>query len=359
MALRYAINGMGRIGRALLRVARERPELELAAVNDLVLPPAMARLLARDSIHGRFAGTVSACAAGLRVDGREVPVWQEPDPARIDWGAAEVEVVVEATGSFVGRALAAAHLGPAGARPGARWVVVSANPDPADLADVTLCQGVNDGDLDPARHAVISNGSCTTNCLALVAKVLHDSFGLRGGLATVVHSYTENQRLLDAAHPDPRRARAAAQNIIPISTTTPQTLGLVLPELAGRIAGYVVRVPAPMVAMLDLSAELARAAEPEAVRQAFRAAAGGPLGAVLGVAEDELVSSDFIGEARSGVVDLPLVAAVDRLVRVVAWYDNEWGYANRLADLLVRLARIPRASSSRAAMPVVHGSNPS
>jgi glyceraldehyde 3-phosphate dehydrogenase len=371
MTLRYGINGLGRIGRALLRAARERPELELTAVNDLVPATELARLLARDSVRGRFPGTVLAAApaelaasgtaapaagaGGLWLDGRLVPVCQEPDPARIDWGAAAVEVVVEASGRFLGRRQAAAHLDAgvapggagrsAGSRRGARRVVLTANPDPADLVDVTLCRGVNDGDLDPARHLVISNGSCTTNCLALVLKVLHEAFGVRGGMATVVHSYTGNQRLLDAAHADPRRARAAAQNIIPISSTTPAALGLVLPALAGRIAGFVVRVPTPMVAMLDLAVELARPAEPELVRQAFRAAAAGPLGAVLGVAEDEPVSSDFIGDARSGVVDLPLVAAVDRLVRVVAWYDNEWGYANRLVDLLVRLASLAAATA--------------
>jgi glyceraldehyde 3-phosphate dehydrogenase len=364
MALRYGINGMGRIGRALVRVARERPELELAAVNDLVPPAPLARLLARDSVHGPFAGTVSAGEDWLRVDGRRVRAWQQPDPARVEWDAAGVEAVVEATGRFLGRRRAAGHLGAAGSTAGVRWVVLSANPDPDDLADVTLCQGVNDADLDPAHHAVISNGSCTTNCLALVAKVLRESFGLRGGLATVVHSYTESQRLLDAAHPDPRRARAAAQNIIPIPTTTPRTLGLVLPELAGRISGFVVRVPSPMAAMLDLSAELGRAADPEEVRQAFRAAAAGPRGALLGVAEEELVSSDFIGDPRSGVIDLPLIATVDRLVRVVAWYDNEWGYANRLADLLVRLAGVSRAASSpapaatAAPAPAIHGREP-
>jgi glyceraldehyde 3-phosphate dehydrogenase len=264
-------------------------------------------------------------------------------------------VVVDASGRFLARARAAAHLGwggsgasgdgrdggaggngyPGGA--GVRWVVLSANPDFADLADVTVCRGVNDGDLDLGRQAVISGGSCTTNCLALVAKVLDEAFGLRRGLATVVHSYTENQSLLDAAHADPRRSRAAGLNIVPVATTTPAALGLVLPALAGRIAGCVARVPTPMVAMLDLAADLAAVPDAAAVRQAFREAASGPLAGILGVTDEELVSSDFIGDPRSGVVDLPLVESLDGLVRVVAWYDNEWGYAHRLADLLERI----------------------
>jgi glyceraldehyde 3-phosphate dehydrogenase len=342
MALRFGINGLGRVGRALARVAGQRPELQLAAANDVVAAPILARLLARDSVHGPFGSQVAAVAGGLDVDGRFVPIWQEPDPARIDWRSQRVDVVVEATGRFLGRAQAAGHLAAPG---GAGHVVLSANPDPGDLADVTVCRGVNDGDLDPARHAVISGASCTTNCLALVAKVLDDSFGLRRGVATVIHSYTESQRLLDGAHADPRRARAAGLNIVPVATTTPAALGLVLPSLAGRIAGLTVRVPTPVVAMLDLVADLRDAPAAAAVRQAFRAASDGALAEVLGAVDDALVSSDFVGEPRSGVVDLPLIEERDGLVRVVAWYDNEWGYANRLADLLVRLATAAAAAA--------------
>jgi glyceraldehyde 3-phosphate dehydrogenase len=343
MPLPFAINGLGRVGRALLRLAWRRPELALVAVNDVVPPAVLARLLARDTVHGPFPGTVAATPGGLVIDGREVPVTAEPEPGRIPWAAAGAAVVVEATGRFLGREAAGAHLGGT-----VRRVVISANaeggPD-APGADLTLCLGINEGDLAPG-HAVISNSSCTTNGLALVAKVLHESFGLRRALMSTVHSYTENQRLLDLAHADPRRSRAAALNIIPTSTTAAAALGLLLPELAGRVAGYAVRVPTPAVALLDLTAELARPATAEEVRDAFRAAVAGGLGRVLGVSEEELVSSDFVNDPRSAVVDLPLVQALGAgeagggsLVRVVAWYDNEWGYANRLADLLGLLAR--------------------
>jgi glyceraldehyde 3-phosphate dehydrogenase len=271
----------------------------------------------------------------LAIGDRRVPVFQESDPARVDWSRAGVEVVVEATGRFLRRERAAAHLGGS-----VRRVILSANADPLDPADVTLCLGLNEGELDPERHAVVSNGSCTTNCLALVAKVLHASFRVRRALMSAVHSYTENQRLLDLPHPDPRRSRAAALNIIPTSTTAPEALGLVLPELAGQIDGFAVRVPTPAVAMLDLVAELEAEVTAEEIRRAFREAAAGELDGVLGVCEEELVSSDFVNDPRSAVVDLPLVQVTGgHLARIVAWYDNEWGYTHRLADLLERLAR--------------------
>lgn len=335
MLIRYGINGFGRIGRALLRAARGREEIELAAVNDVVPAHVLARLLARDTVHGPYPGEVRAREGGLEIDGRFVPVSQESDPARIDWTDAGVSVVVEATGRFIRRSQAAAHL-----RGTVRRVVISANADPRDPADVTVAAGVNDGSFDPGRHAVLSNASCTTNALALMAKVLHDRFGLRRGLMSTVHSYTENQRLLDLPHPDPRRSRAAAVNIIPTSTTAAEALGLLIPELTGRVTGFAVRVPTPVVAMLDLVADLEREARPEEVRQAFRDAAGGELAGWLGVTEEELVSSDFVNDPRSAVVDLPLVQGTGSLARVVAWYDNEWGYAHRLADLLARLARM-------------------
>jgi len=344
MPIRFAINGLGRVGRALLRVAHDRDGLELAAVNDVVPAPQLARLVARDTVHGPFARRVEAVEGGIAISGRTIPVFQQPDPAAIDWSREGVEVVVEATGRFLRRTAAAGHLGGT-----VRWVILSANSDPADPADATICLGVNDGeirDLDPARqaagHQIISNSSCTTNCLTLVAKVLHDRFGVRRALMSTVHSYTENQRLLDLPHPDPRRARAAALNIIPTGTTATRTLGLLLPELAGRIEGFAVRVPAPAVAMMDLVADLESAAmtvTAEAIRQAFRDAAAGPMAGLLGITDEELVSSDFIGDPRSAVIDLPLVqVAGGGLARVVAWYDNEWGYAHRLADLLGRLA---------------------
>ncbi|HWM93554.1 MAG TPA: glyceraldehyde 3-phosphate dehydrogenase NAD-binding domain-containing protein [Thermoanaerobaculia bacterium] len=343
MPLRFGINGFGRIGRALLRIVLTREDLasalEPAAVNDVVPTPILARLLARDTVHGPFALPVHAEGDALiiggigGIGGRRIPVFQEPDPARIPWGEAGVEAVVESTGRFLRRSLAAAHL-----RDGVRNVLVSANSDPAEPADATLCLGIAE-DWDPGRQAVASNASCTTYCLALVAKVLHDRFGVRRALMSTVHSYTENQRLLDLPHPDPRRARAAALNIIPASTTAAHGAGLLLPELAGRIDGFAVRVPTPAVAMLDLVADLEREASAEEIRQAYRDIAAGPLAGLLGVAEDEPVSSDFVGDPRSAVVDLPLVQAVGSLARVVAWYDNEWGYSNRLAELLARLNR--------------------
>jgi len=339
MPIRFAINGLGRVGRALLRVAHDRDDLELAAVNDVVPARQLARLVARDTVHGAFAPRVEAVEGGIALDGRTIPVFQQADPAAIDWSREGVEVVVEATGRFLGRTAAAGHLGGT-----VRWVVLSANSDPADPADATIGLGVNDDTLDPVRQAVISNSSCTTNCLALVAKVLHDRFGLRRALMSTVHSYTENQRLLDLPHPDPRRARAAALNIIPTGTTATRTLSLLLPDLAGRIEGFAVRVPTPAVAMMDLVADLeSTAVTAEAIRQAFRDAAAGPMAGLLGITDEELVSSDFVGDPRSAVIDLPLIqVAGGGLTRIVAWYDNEWGYAHRLADLLGRLAVLIR-----------------
>lgn len=342
MPLRFGINGFGRVGRALLRIAHGREELQavasIAAINDVVPAPVLARLLARDTVHGPFMGRVEAEDGGLWIDGRRIPVFAEADPARVDWTGAGVEVVIEATGRFLGRGKAAAHLGGR-----VRRVVISANADPADPADLAVCLGVtglglNEAAFDPDRHAVISNASCTTNALAVVAKVLHNRFRVRRALMSAVHSYTESQRLLDLPHSDPRRSRAAGLNIVPTSTTAPEALGLLIPELAGRVEGLAVRVPTPMVAMLDLVVEVEREATAETVRQAFREAAAAMPG-ILGVTEEELVSSDFINDPRSAVVDLPLVQIVDcGLVRVIAWYDNEWGYAHRLADLLGLLA---------------------
>ena len=338
MPLPFAINGFGRVGRALFRAAWNRPQIELAAVNDVVPAGQLARLLARDTVHGPFPGRVESEDGALRIDGRRVPVSREPEPARIDWRRHGVQVVVEATGRFLRRSEVAAHLGN-----GVRAVILSANGDPGDPEDFAVCLGINEAGYDPDLHPVASNSSCTTYCLALVAKVLHDAFGVRRALMSTVHGYTENQRLLDQAHPDPRRARAAALNVIPTATTAARATGRLLPALAGRIDGFAVRVPTPAVAMLDLVAELARAASAEEVRGAFREAAAGRLAGILGVTDEELVSSDFIGDSRSAVVDLPLVQVLDGpgggLARVVSWYDNESGYAHRLADLLVRLEK--------------------
>jgi glyceraldehyde 3-phosphate dehydrogenase len=331
MTVPFAINGLGRIGRALVRIAAGRDDLLLVAVNDLADPAALARLVQRDTVHGPFAGRVETDGGALVIDGRRVPLFCQPDPSRVPWGGTGARVVVEATGALLARDRAAGHL-----RDGVERVVVSAN---APEADVTICQGINDADYDPARHRVVSNASCTTNCLAPLLAVLDAGWGVERALMTTIHSYTLNQRLLDAPHDDPRRARAAALNTVPTATTAPRAVGEVLPALAGRVEGLAVRVPTPAVAMLDLSAALAAEATAEAVRRAFRAAAAeGPLAGVLAVSDEELVSSDFVGSPFSAVVDMPLVqVAGGRLVRVVAWYDNEWGYATRLADLVARI----------------------
>lgn len=334
MPLRFSINGLGRVGRALARISATRPALELAAVNDIVPGRQLARLLTRDSIHGTFAERVDFEEGAILLSGRRVAAYSEPDPARVDWSQASVSVVVEASGRFLGRAAASAHLGGT-----VRNVIVSANDDPADPADVVVCFGVNQNDFDPGRHPVASNASCTTNCLALISKVLDDRFGLRRALMNTVHSYTESQRLLDLPHADPRRSRAAALNIVPTTTTASQALGRILPGLGGRVEGLAVRVPTPAVALLDLVADLDRPATLAELRSAFTEAATGAMDGYLGVTEEELVSSDFIDDPRSAVVDLPLLQVVDgRLVRVMAWYDNEWGYSHRLADLLERIA---------------------
>jgi glyceraldehyde 3-phosphate dehydrogenase len=326
----FAINGLGRVGRALLRLTRDRPELQLVALNDQADPGALARLVAHDSLHGRFPGTVAASPEGLVVDGRTIPLFREADPARIPWPATGATVVVEATGQFRTRALAAAHLGGS-----VRRVVVSAT---AEGADATFCFGVNHESFDPARHHVVSNASCTTNCLAPVLLVLDREFGIEQALIDTVHCYTNSQRLMDMAHLDPRRARAAALNIIPTTSDAVGALPLVLPDLAGKLAGLAFRVPVPNGSLVDVTATLSRPTTADALRNAFRAAASGPLGRILAVTEEELVSVDFIGDPHSATVDLPLLEVVGgRLARVVAWYDNEWGYANRLADLLLHL----------------------
>jgi glyceraldehyde 3-phosphate dehydrogenase len=339
MPTRIAINGLGRVGRALIRIARERPGLELAAVNDPAPPEVLARLLAHDSLHGRFPGEVAAEAAGRRpresgalvLDGRRVPVYAESEPGRIPWAETGAEIVVEATGQFRTRELAAPHLSDAGST--VARVVVSAT---AEGADATFCYGVNHRRFDPERHRVVSNASCTTNCVAPLARVLLDAFGVEHALMQTVHCYTNSQRLVDKAHEDPRRARAAAVNVIPTTSDAVEALPLVVPEMAGRFDGLAYRVPVPDGSLVDLTARLGREAGPEEVRAAFRAAAAGPLGAILAVTEEELVSSDFLGSPYSATVDLPLVQVTGgRLARVVAWYDNEWGYANRLADLLL------------------------
>ena len=332
--VRLGINGLGRIGRALLRVVHLRPELglEVAAANDAADAVALARLLRHDTVHGPFPATVAGTDHALAVDGRTVPLSRAVEPSAIDWAAHGVEIVFESTGRFRRRELAAGHLGGS-----VRRVVVSAT---AADADATFCVGVNETSFDPARHRVISNASCTTNCLAAVLAALHPAFGVERALMNTVHCVTNSQNLVDMAHADPRRARAAIANLIPTTSDAIPSIDQVMPDLAGRIQGFAVRVPIVAGSLIDLVVALARPATVAALADACRAAESGALAGVLGTTDDELVSSDFVDDPRSAIVDLPLLQSVgDRLVRVVAWYDNEWGYANRLAELAAHLAR--------------------
>jgi glyceraldehyde 3-phosphate dehydrogenase len=326
MTVPFAINGLGRIGRALLRIARERPALELVAVNDLGSAEQLARLVARDSVHGALAGSVAGAPGALLVDGRRIAAFQVEDGS-LPWETTGARLVVDATGRAKTRAAAERHF-----RPGVERVIVSAN---AEDVDLTICFGVNQAAYDPARHRLLSAASCTTNCLAPVAALLDRAFGIERALLNTVHSYNNDQRLLGAPHADPRRARAAAINMIPTTTSAIAALGRVLPELAGRLQGFAVRVPTPNVSLIDLAVATSRPATVAVANHLFREAAAGELAGILAATDEELVSSDFLGRPESAIIDLALTQSVeDRLLRVVAWYDNEWGHASRLADLL-------------------------
>jgi glyceraldehyde 3-phosphate dehydrogenase len=334
MSVRVGINGFGRIGRNVFRAAYESgAEIEWLAVNDLVDPKTIAHLLKYDSTYGPFPGEVAATDNGLVVDGQEIRVLAERDPAALPWGELGAEVVIESTGLFTDRENAAKHLDA-----GARKVVISA---PATNPDVTVVLGVNfDQAYDPDQHHVISNASCTTNCLGPIAKVLHDTVGIKHGLMTTIHAYTADQRLLDMPHRDLRRARAAAVNLIPASTGAAKAIGLVIPELNGKLHGFAVRAPVPTGSVVDLTVEANRATSVEEINQALKAAAdSGPLEGLLIYNEDQIVSSDIVKNPASSIVDSPLTAVMDgTMVKLVAWYDNEWGYSNRLADLVQRLS---------------------
>jgi glyceraldehyde 3-phosphate dehydrogenase len=329
MAIRVAINGFGRIGRNVLRSAKQsgRKDIDFVAVNDLTDARTLAHLLSYDSVHGRYPGTVEAKDGALWVDGDDIRVFSERDPAELPWKELGVDVVVESTGFFTDRDGAAKHL-----TAGARKVIISA---PAKKEDITIVLGVNEGSYDPDKHDVISNASCTTNCLAPVVKVLLDEFGIRHGLMTTIHSYTNDQALLDVPHKDLRRARAAAMSMIPTTTGAAKATALVLPEMKGRIDGMAIRVPTPDVSIVDFVAELERDTTTEEVNDLFRAAADGPLSGILGVSEEPLVSIDYTGDPRSSVVDALSTSVMDgRMVKVLAWYDNEWGYSTRVVDLV-------------------------
>jgi glyceraldehyde 3-phosphate dehydrogenase len=333
MSARVAINGFGRIGRNTLRAAlRDGSDLEFVATNDLTDPPTLAHLLKHDSVHGAFSGTVEVGDGALIINGTEVKVLRERDPAKLPWAELGVDIVIESTGLFRARADAQKHLDA-----GARKVLISA---PAKGPDVTICLGVNAGAYDPAGHHIISNASCTTNCLAPVAKVLNDSFGIERGWMTTIHAYTSDQRLQDLPHGDLRRARAAAVSMIPTTTGAAKAVALVLPELEGKLDGCAVRVPTPNVSMVNLVAQIAKTTRADEVNDAFRAAAAsGPLENILAVSDEPLVSIDYNGNPRSSTVDAGFTSVVDgSLVQIMSWYDNEMGYSTRLKDLAEHVA---------------------
>ena len=330
---RVAINGFGRIGRNVLRAARKRnADFDFVAVNDLTDNETLAHLLRYDSVHGRYDGTVKATKTGLNVDGDDIRVLSEKDPAQLPWKDLGVDIVFESTGRFTNREDAAKHLDG-----GARKVVITA---PAKNEDVTIVMGVNHDTYDAASHDVISNASCTTNCLAPVVKVLLDSFGFRRGLMTTVHSYTNDQQILDLPHKDLRRARAAALSIIPTTTGAAKATALVLPQVKGLIDGMAMRVPTPDVSVIDLTAELEKNVTVDQVNDAFRSAATGSMKGILEVSDEPLVSVDYIGHPASSIVDLLSTFVVgDSMVKVMAWYDNEWGYSVRCVDLAAHIAK--------------------
>jgi glyceraldehyde 3-phosphate dehydrogenase len=331
LATRIAINGFGRIGRCVMR-ALTGDDLEVVAINDLTDPVTLAHLLKYDSVHGTWSGTVEAGEGSITVNGKAIRILAERDPAKLPWKDLGVDLVVEATGIFTDRAKAALHL-----EAGAKRVVVSA---PGKGVDGTFAMGVNHEDFDPAKHFVVSNASCTTNCLAPMAKVLDDSFGIAHGLMTTIHSVTNDQRILDLPHKDLRRARAAFESMIPTTTGAAKAVGLVLPRLAGKLNGFAMRVPTKNVSVVDLVATLNTDVTVEEVNAALEAAANGPLKGILGVTREPLVSIDFCGNPASSTVDLALTDVMSsRMVKVVSWYDNEWGYSNRVLDLARYIAR--------------------
>jgi glyceraldehyde 3-phosphate dehydrogenase len=329
MPVRVGINGFGRIGRNVFRAAHESgADVEIVAVNDITDTKTLAHLLKYDSVYGPFPGTIEVGEGSLTIDGREVKTLAERDPAALPWGDLGVDVVIESTGFFTKRADAAKHL-----EAGAKKVIISA---PATEPDVTVVLGVNFEDAyDPDKHDVISNASCTTNCLAPLAKVLHDDIGIERGLMTTIHAYTADQRLQDAPHKDLRRARAAAINLVPASTGAAKAIGLVIPELQGKLHGFAVRAPVPTGSVVDLTVQVSRETSVDEINEAFRSRADtGPMTGILEYTEDPIVSSDIVGSPYSSIYDSQLTSVMaDTMVKVVAWYDNEWGYSNRCVEL--------------------------
>ena len=331
MAHRIGINGFGRIGRMAYRAMLDNKNIEVVAVNDITDAKTLAHLLKHDSVHGPLKHQVKAEGNEIMIDGRALRVLAERDPGKLPWKDLKVEVVIESTGLFTARDKAALHL-----NAGARKVVISA---PADGVDVTLCMGVNQQAYNAAKHHVISNASCTTNCLAPVAKVLHENFGIVHGLMTTVHAYTSDQMLHDGPHRDLRRARAAALSMVPTSTGAAKAIGLVLPALNGKLDGIAIRVPTPNVSVVDLTATVERDADDKSINAAMKKAAEGELRGILAYSEEPLVSVDLNGNPNSSIFDAPLTKVLGkRLVKIFSWYDNEWGYSNRLADVTAFVA---------------------
>jgi glyceraldehyde 3-phosphate dehydrogenase len=328
VTVRVGINGFGRIGRNFYRAARAAgADIEIVAVNDLTDNETLAHLLKYDSILGRLDGDVSHTGDSITVDGQKIMAFEERDPAKLDWSSVGADIVLESTGFFTDATKASAHVDG-----GAKKVIISA---PAKNEDVTVVMGVNHDNYDPSAHTVISNASCTTNCLAPLAKVLNDGLGIEKGVMTTIHAYTQDQNLQDAPHSDLRRARAAALNLVPTSTGAAKALGVVLPELKGRLDGYAVRVPVPTGSLTDLTVDVSRETSVEEVNELFKAAASdGPLAPYLSYSEAPLVSSDIVTDPASCIFDSPLTKVFGDQVKVVGWYDNEWGYSNRLVDLV-------------------------
>jgi glyceraldehyde 3-phosphate dehydrogenase len=331
MAVKVGINGFGRIGRNVFRSAIGNPDIEFVAVNDLTTPATLAHLLKYDSILGNLKNEVTHGADFIAVDGKQMKVFAEKDPAKLDWASVGAEIVVESTGFFTDATKAKAHLGST-----VKKVIISA---PASNEDITIVLGVNESKYDAAKDNVISNASCTTNCLAPVVKVLNDTFGIASGIMTTIHSYTNDQVILDTPHKDLRRARAAALSMIPSSTGAAKALKLVIPEMAGKLDGFAIRVPTPNVSVVDLTFVAEKPISVAAINEAMKAAAEGPLKGILGYTEEELVSSDFKGNPLSSVLDSKLTKVVGTTGKVIAWYDNEWGYSSRVKDLILFLVK--------------------
>lgn len=330
MLIKVAINGFGRIGRNLVRCSAREPQIEIVAVNDITKPEVLAHLLKYDSVLGRFDGNVEVSDGNLLVDGKSIKVFSEKDPGKLDWSSLGAQIVVESTGLFTEAEKAKAHM-----RGTVKKVIISA---PGKNVDGTFCIGVNMDTYDPVRHNIVSNASCTTNCLAPLAKVIDENFEIEAGFMTTIHSYTNDQNLLDLQHRDLRRARAAAINMVPSSTGAAKAIGLVLPRLVGKLDGIAIRVPTPNVSLVDLVASVRAKTTKEEVNKALKAAAEGSLKDILGYSEEPLVSSDYMQNSLSGVVDGLETKVNGNLVKALAWYDNEWGYSCRLRDLIIFMA---------------------